>query len=45
MTYLIKKVKKDELQPLSFPEQRLQGLKRHCPNAGREACILSVEKK
>lgn len=45
MTYLIKKVKKDELQPLSFVEQKLQGLKRRCPESGREAYILAVEKK
>lgn len=45
MTYLIKKVKKNQLQPLSFPEQKLQGLKRRCPDVGREAYILAVEKK
>ncbi|QFY71367.1 hypothetical protein CEQ83_02150 [Priestia megaterium] len=45
MTHLTKKVGNNELKPLSFTEQKLQGLKRRCPNNGKEAYILSVEKK
>lgn len=45
MTQLTKKVGNNELKLLSFTEQKLQGLKRRCPNNGREAYILSVEKK
>lgn len=45
MTELTKKVKKNELKPLSFADQKLQGLKRRCSNRGRKAYILAVEKK
>lgn len=40
MTYLIKKVKNDELQLLSFVKKKIQGLKRRCSDAGREAYIF-----
>ncbi|AUO12327.1 hypothetical protein [Priestia megaterium] len=45
MRELTKKVQKNELKPLSFADQKLQGLKRRCSNRRRESYILAVEKK
>ncbi|MFI8657995.1 hypothetical protein [Priestia megaterium] len=42
---LINKVEENELKSLSFAEQKLQGLKRRCPDRIKKNYILSIEKK